>query len=358
MSKPLCKLCQQREANQTGSHIFSFFLIKDAINNAGSKRRENEISFELSTASFASSYFGSEILPDHIKEVKGRELTEEEIREQENPYTKDNILCSECEKKLSTLETAVADKIFSKLRKIKLDQGLEYQVYEISENLLLRVFVYSLAWRAAITGFGEFRMDFEHQEVLREILNLTLDLSEDALLKKLQDNEDLVTSLPIRIAFFETTGTNDNAIYCHWEKRPYSILINDFCFQLFFKGDLTKFIPDTFFGITGILKKKGFHNMQESKLQIAAISNEKRKTINHSLYKFIAHQILKRAEKDFRTGFVHFLRRDAPRWVVADFIREVTLNNDDILEKYTPEHFKNAALKIILKYLQQQYNRT
>ena len=58
-----CLLCQQHEADKTGSHIIPSFLMK-RINGEG--KRDNEIGFEIKNG-IVETYFGRDIYEDKRK---------------------------------------------------------------------------------------------------------------------------------------------------------------------------------------------------------------------------------------------------------------------------------------------------
>ena len=85
MDKPLptCSLCRAKPANQTNSHIFSWFLIREAINKHGVKGRENEVVFSLN-GEYVRTYIGREqSAEEQVIPIKGRPLNEQEIQESE-----------------------------------------------------------------------------------------------------------------------------------------------------------------------------------------------------------------------------------------------------------------------------------
>lgn len=72
-----CCICDSH-ASQTGSHIFSFFLIRDATNMIGRKQRSYELSFGMSSDEFIKTHFDQSILPEQIERIKKKHLTEGE----------------------------------------------------------------------------------------------------------------------------------------------------------------------------------------------------------------------------------------------------------------------------------------
>lgn len=87
----LCKLCKEREANQTGSHIIPNFMLVPMI---GKRYREESIKISTDLSKKEEIYYGRENLKNTDTEMK------------EHHFTEDYIFCTVCEKFLSTeLET-------------------------------------------------------------------------------------------------------------------------------------------------------------------------------------------------------------------------------------------------------------
>ena len=106
-----CCLCRQNNANQTGSHILPFSLIKEAVNQEGKISRDFEIAYSMSKNEFDENYFGRNVTPEKIKEEVGKEMTDKDVSQNINPFIKDNFLCSFCEKRLEKLESLFASSV-------------------------------------------------------------------------------------------------------------------------------------------------------------------------------------------------------------------------------------------------------
>lgn len=347
----VCKLCKLNEANQTGSHILSWFLIRDAVNLKGKRRRHNEISFEISSATFTNTYFGSEILPEDIKRTKGKELTDEEIDAQKNHYTEDYILCSVCEDRLATLESYISKQVFDKLRAHSLGNNESYISIDFSEKEAIRIFIYSLIWRASIVGFNHVSLLEDEEEKLRSILDDNLHLKEPDLLKNLAQNTNQICSLPLIMTFLETKGDNSNSVFSFKARKPYSMIINDLSFQLFFKQKDSKRTDEYFFGINNIIPRKEFLNHNEHTFKVAFISDENRKLVYKKLYAFIADKIMRSAISMFRHAFSQIFKRPAPQGIIDYFKVMVVVTSEDRIEKYTPEHFRSVMAAVMYEYL-------
>ena len=65
-----CLLCQEREADKTGSHIVPHFLLKRIDNQIGVKGRDNELGFVIGKLE-TKSYFGRNVLPEKLEKIYG-----------------------------------------------------------------------------------------------------------------------------------------------------------------------------------------------------------------------------------------------------------------------------------------------
>jgi hypothetical protein len=342
-------MCLKAPANQTGSHIFSWFLIRGALNRSGSLRRNNEVAFELSTEKFVQTYFGSEVPPEQIKAIKGRELSDEEIENMTNPITKDYILCSNCEKRLSVVESIVQSQYFEELRNLKVNAS-PYAIHVFGKGELLRLFVYSLAWRASIVQQDDFKLDGDHQEKLRRLLDTNLSRDKTVLDQNILTNSIVINRLPLLLTFVETIGENSNSLFCSWTRKPYAMILNDFSFQLFFTPKHTKRITESLFGINEIIPPKKVLNMDKSQLLVGILPDQQRKLVNRKLGGHVARKIMGRAVALFKTGFEELLHRPCPRGIADYFRWKVVFGSDNQVEKYTPEHFTAVAMEVMQEY--------
>src|SRR5688572_15463989 len=95
-----CPFCGN-PANKTNAHLIPWFIIKNRITHDGTGNRDTELSFTISSAHFTKIYAGRSVLPETIEEFG--DLHELE-KEEENPYSRDHLWCTQCEEKFSRLE--------------------------------------------------------------------------------------------------------------------------------------------------------------------------------------------------------------------------------------------------------------
>lgn len=162
MTTQTCLLCGMNLADKKNSHIIPRFLGKDlfvsvparhtlAINRAGKGKKVQDIPKE------------------------------------------NNILCTDCEKRIELLETFVAPK-FERLRRFrefpndflqKSSTGGVYLEWTDLHPTLFKLFIFSMMWRASISkleAFRSFKLSDSAEEELRSFLDSSLDVGIQSLL--------------------------------------------------------------------------------------------------------------------------------------------------------------------------------
>ncbi len=152
-----CLLCQQNEADKTGSHIIPSFLMK-RINGEG--QRDHEIGFEIKDG-IVDTYFGRDIYEEQRKSITDNE---EKLYSRENYDVRDYVFCKSCENYFSSLESKYAQSL-----------GLNFSEKENTKNNKVSpaealLFWCSLIWRASVTGHLGSRLSPDLEERLRTAL--------------------------------------------------------------------------------------------------------------------------------------------------------------------------------------------
>ena len=238
-----CKLCNQSEANQTGSHLFSAFLVESMLGKRG-----KEIG-HLITAS-------PEL--DYKKNVGAK------------PIIEDYILCRGCEQRLSYLEGYISQEFTKKI---------DLQEYNINfptvtiENFTLttslrvnpiafKLIIYSVLWRSSISNnflFNHFLLPDVIMEDFRVLLNTALPeyknhkvkIKRSEWLKSLNESQIAIPNYPFTIikCVNENGEENKNFTFLHPEfKQPYHLLLNEYLI-LFFPSSSNVDIEDDFFSL-------------------------------------------------------------------------------------------------------------
>jgi hypothetical protein len=262
----ICKLCLEKEATQTGSHIVSAFYIKPVI---GSRDKEK----------------GYLITKNPFQDYKENTKAE--------PIKEDKILCPDCEKRFSYIETIIAEELSNKFRKdnfkINFPESKEKRRITLVEckrvnPFAYQAFVYSLVWRASISNARltkAFQITDKLQEALRALLNLIIPPSE-GYRGVVYDKKKWFTELAAQAEIFSypfivvspenlSTETTDGFVLVyHSLSKPYNIMIGD---SLIYFGASSK-NHDDWFGLLERVNKKGFYNADTNPTRITLVPDD------------------------------------------------------------------------------------
>lgn len=301
----ICALCKNKdkEANQTGSHIFTHGLIKSAINQQGVTKRSNkEIIATISSHDLVDTFFGSGVQPNIIEEVRGQQLTDdkiEELRNKKDPFTRDYLFCSDCEKRFTVAENYFLDNVYPKLEEAKSNDtdkfGNPIVKFETLSNELLRIFILIQIWRASVSNYEGFKLPQKVEEKLGESIDKVLVLGDlKETLKRCEENKEEINQYPLIITFMETDANSDpteNVIFIDKSKYPYMMILNNIIIQFFEKEKHIRSTPQYFWGLAKVIEKEKHFNSKNRVLKIGKINNNKRLEIINNIYKYLADKI-------------------------------------------------------------------
>ncbi len=296
--KPICRLCLCKDASSIGSHIFNLSLVKNAVNAIGETRRDKELIFQLNPAHGAKPYFGRNLSVSKIEQVLGRPMTEEERELNINPLVRKYLLCIDCEARVERVEAYFMDNVYVGLHAgafpiILSEPDLDVVSCDGINEKLVRLYFYSLTWRAAETNYDDFEMKNRHKEHLRRMLNKNLDKDIAIAAKNAATNEEIVNGLNLKILFLTTVdNTTENVINLGLSPEPYFFILNDISFQLFFKP---KRVTEHYFWQWGLCKFKRVAeliNFKAGPIKIGVVSDAFRKTTLTNLYRRIMLDML------------------------------------------------------------------
>jgi hypothetical protein len=280
----LCKLCRINPAIQTGSHIFNFALIRGAINMNDVLKRDKEVSFKINSSSGVETYIGRAVNVEKIEELFGRSMTSEEISQNNNPFTVDHLLCTICERKFEVIENYFMKQVHNKLKADRIslsprNSNLSIASFPNVNEEFIRLYVYSLIWRAAEAGWTNFKIKETEKELLRKILSENLDLDKTVMMANVLPNSSLINSIPLIIHFLVTTSDySENVVFIDTCTNPYFMVLNQFTFQLFFEP---KLVRTNIHFLWGCYKFQSFNELVNfgQSLTIGVLSEEFRKHI-------------------------------------------------------------------------------
>ena len=165
-----CMLCRKNMADKTGSHMVPHFLIAKIFSYDGSTNRDKVmVQVDNLSEGYQEHYFGAQVYGDTISEVKGRELTDEEVDSEirkTNALTIDYIFCKDCESKFSVLESYYAEILSGKTKDYP--PAIPY------------LFWISVMWRMSVGKMGTV-LEAHHEKALCKILNDCLALTREGI---------------------------------------------------------------------------------------------------------------------------------------------------------------------------------
>lgn len=357
-----CRLCLQREADQTGSHIFTHSWIKSAINEAGQTRRNKEITFSIGLLSLVDSYIGREVQPDNIEEVLNKEMTDDEIKNNTNYFTIDNIVCKECEKRFSTAENYFNDSFYVPLKQRKLAKkkdGNGNEIIEIGENRIeidiIRLNILIQFWRASVSNYEGFRFEPIMEEKLRKIIDLNIELDFKKTVINCQKNSEKIRSIPLIITFMETEIKSKSAIelttnivFVGKEKMPYFFVINDICIQLYEKESHLKSTIQNLFGLNHIINRFEHVNHNEKLLKIGVLNEIYRMKLLTNFRELLTNQMIHTLSSFFSYWYQRVHGFKPSRDTCKAAIRELVYNTKTCkYDRYTAQNVVKSFAKMI-----------
>jgi hypothetical protein len=223
-STDTCLLCQNNVASKTNSHIFPKFISTNFLGPKDSRK-----GFNLSS--------------DTVLENKPRVV-------QDSPK-EDFILCDECEAYFGILEGLSADTFTNWRSKVdkgefmlkKIIDGFEVVECNTSDPRTIKLFVYSIFWRASISNiplFENVEIEDQFNEDIR-ILLLEYRATKKSDYENLLKDKATIKVYPISIitaSSFE--GETANILHAPFSYDPYCLVVDRFGFMLFKSADEIK----------------------------------------------------------------------------------------------------------------------
>lgn len=248
---PTCKLCLKNEANQTGSHITSCFMVESQIGKRGQEQ-------------------GFIIEPDSTQDYS-KNVEADEIKE-------DYILCLGCEKRLSFLETYFSAEVTQKKEVTSFAQNFPVDTSNPRANYMscqqvnpsaFYLLLYSIIWRISISNkqiFSQFNLAPENEEKMRLLVDCLLPEYVEVKVsagRKFVINEkqrswfqglnacaNLFDFLPMVLlkAHPNIDDTTRNIIFANNQihLQPHHLIINEYIILLFFDRQNLDFKDDFF----------------------------------------------------------------------------------------------------------------
>lgn len=336
---PKCKLCKTKDANQTGSHTLTAWLIA-SIFSKGKETRDHEVMYEIAPFDSKVPFIGRDVSPDTIEDNLGRALTDEEIKNQENKLVVDNLLCSDCEKRFKSIEDEYLNKVHKVIESSENDNST---FFESDHSNSIRLFFFSQIWRVSACGNLNFTLDKKFEEKLRALLNEILDIKIKNTLERAQFKSEEINSMPLCIikSSKDITPTSKPIMFNPVINKPYFCIINDYSIMLYEKESHTRSTPHDFYGINKFLEKSWI-NFKETKFKLGFLNSQ---SWNYIITKFMdaaVRQRLKNLTTLFRAMYEHKFHSSPSMDTIQIFIKSALNNDLKLGVKYLKENLLNA----------------
>ncbi|KOY87216.1 hypothetical protein AD998_14605 [bacterium 336/3] len=325
-----CKLCKNKDADQTGSHLISHLLLSRVDNVDKKKGRDLELGFAIN-ATETTAYFGRSILTEKLEEVFNIEsLDFDNLEKYKSPFIINHIFCSDCENRFSKIESSYSKSVNHN---------------KITTLDISFLFWISIFWRAS------FKLPLDlmdgHKEFIRILLNKYLPDTQGKYSSAILEDDRLkkVSFKILRSTGF--SGVKPTYISCHPQSQnPYILLVDEFLILLSFKdkyNDCKKYKVDFEDNVTNassnfIFKKIGINEI------LTEVSEEIFETINMFFLKKLTHKKSKHY-KDFFDALEIKLNRRIPTNLRKEILEDMKSKKEG--EKDTRQSLNKSTFKIL-----------
>ena len=350
-----CNICNINEANKPGAHIFPAWMIASTFDEKA-HTRDYEIIYALQPFNSKIPFFGNSVLPEKINENIGRILEDHEIKNQTNPFVVDNLWCIDCEKRFSIVEEYFLSCVDRKINDFSNINDVGIIELELCNKYLIRLFIYSLIFRADLTNFMGFNLNKKTKLRLKKFLNQYIKSDLKSTLESIENSEkkDQLLKYPIRcIKSEQKSGVTSNFVYVHNKyDKPYCFIINRYIIQFYGKGNKALFKPSSFFGISNIVSTtNNFRNYKEDIFKIALINIKLWDEIRLNSTRINAKKIKDNLILLYKAMYKSKFRISPDRAQISLFLKELTENDFELGIKYTKEKILEAMNKSIINQL-------
>lgn len=285
---PKCRLCLINDADQTGSHITSAFLVASQIGKRGEEH--------------------SHVITTNPKQDYSENTGDREIKE-------DYIFCRDCEKRISFIENIYSSEITNKIEEDRFAEN--FPMTQIENNkyiscirinpIAFHLMIYSYIWRASISTnriYQNLKLSESNEEDLRFTLDLFLPNTIDHKIiqtvenwKKMVENcQDLFNYFPYYLLKAEKLEDKTrNYEFCdNISFDPYQIILNEYIILPFF-DHMT--YQDDFLQVKKFVDIPALNNNFESP-KILIISNEAYLAVINMIQSLAAKQRINEIEEE------------------------------------------------------------
>lgn len=305
-----CKICQEREATKNNSHLITWSLIKEVVNQPGFKERGYDVTFSLSTVQTPKVHIGRNVSPSHIEEVLGTHLSEDAAKQNKDFFSRDHIFCPECEDGISKLENEFVEKVYKKLNNAtgkSLEQDTKgNKVIRLTEfeSKITYLFAYSIFFRTSIGKLNNFTLEAKLEKQICEHLLPMLETNVHKLRNNINRLQADYFKYPVVISYLETKvgkESLENMVIQHRSKMPNFLLANRLVLELYQKKGHITASTEYLFGFSQMMSAKEYiPEVSDFKMKVCILSDLKRSKLVYNALQFLAETNMHNAKMFFK----------------------------------------------------------
>lgn len=348
-----CRLCNINDADFKGSHLISDFILRSMLVDGNpSKRSDKIVSNRIDTLG-TDLFLGREIDEEKVRKLLDRDLTEDEKTNNINHYSVDNLICTQCEKKLSYLETIFKTDIYDKLNTIEV-KGNSI-ILDAKMTCTFKLFWLSIIWRCSVANFGTFKIDTKSESRIKNIIHNSLGDNVKDTRELKTKNCDTINGETIGVLYAkETDNYLKNLVFLSpFLQMPYSLIINDFYIFYYSKYGHVKAMKQAMFKLDNEFKHENYINAPKcSSIKIGIIPSDKFNESREYVYGLKAEDFLKKAVKLHNDTFLLVTGKSPNRDITANFV-DILVNEKDVNlnERYKENRILLKIKENIIKYV-------
>lgn len=329
----LCPICRIKQADKKNSHLIPWFMIKKTITEKGTGERLKVLSFSIHSDQLTKVFIGQGILPETIEEFGQLHVAQNEAQD---PYSRDYLICSECETKLSRLEAIFASRFPDK--KVTNVNTQDYKDINIKVILtdanynrnLYELLIQSVFYRCSIGKFNGFCLEKRVEEKIEQ--NLRLAFSTPSLSKlNPTTNIDFPYSFPIITTLIDMGGITDTTatyITTNQSRFPYFIMAGKWLFQMYEKEKQVKSSSERLFSLTNMFNQATMYKNLKNSAHVIVLQNSAGRAILDNVVSYFLERKIRGIKKNIRILHHHFFKKKPKEQIVEYLYQRYVFHSD------------------------------
>lgn len=319
-----CPICRNKVADKKNVHLIPWFLIKKCVTQNGSGERDMELSFSIDPNRFTKMYTGRGILPENVDEYGELDTLQ---KEKANPYSRDNIICSDCEDKLSRLEAIFASQLGDRKLRVENHPNFEsFDNYSIFidpkyHNSIYQLLIQSIFYRCSKGSFNGFALATPIEKKIEENLRLAFSIENFKRIKA-KEEVKMINKFPLITSYLSVPEFEDptnKLIVINTSRFPYFLIAGKWMFQLFEAEKQLKSTVEWLYGLHDILKATETYNQIKETSHVIVLESIVSEAISQNLLQFFIDKKIIGLRKNIRDFHRHIFKHKPDKFI-AEYI--------------------------------------